>query len=141
MRKAEWADLNSIFNIEDRVFDNPWTLEQIQTEFSRKTVVSITVIILQKTVIGYLMAHIVENDVQIVNVAIDIPYQHNGYGKIIMKYFLARYLDHSIITLEVKQSNYNAINLYLNLGFNEIGRRHQYYQNNEDAIIMAIGIN
>jgi ribosomal-protein-alanine N-acetyltransferase len=42
--------------------------------------------------------------------------------------------------LEVRPSNPNAIKLYQSLGFNEIGRRKDYYparKGREDALVMA----
>jgi ribosomal-protein-alanine N-acetyltransferase len=42
--------------------------------------------------------------------------------------------------LEVRQSNFTAMRLYINAGFNEVGLRKNYYQalhGREDAIVMA----
>ncbi|MCX7676553.1 MAG: hypothetical protein N2Z59_04145, partial [Alteraurantiacibacter sp.] len=42
--------------------------------------------------------------------------------------------------LEVRPSNTRALNLYLSLGFNEIGQRKGYYparQGREDALVLA----
>ena len=39
-------------------------------------------------------------------------------------------------TLEVRESNYAAIALYEKLGFSENGRRPNYYDNGEAAILM-----
>jgi ribosomal-protein-alanine N-acetyltransferase len=42
--------------------------------------------------------------------------------------------------LEVRQSNFAAIRLYMNVGFNEIGLRKNYYPaagGRENAIVMA----
>lgn len=39
--------------------------------------------------------------------------------------------------LEVKRSNFPAINLYLNFGFEEIDIRNEYYSDGEDAVIMV----
>ena len=39
------------------------------------------------------------------------------------------------ITLEVRESNYSAINLYKKFGFNECATRKNYY-GSEDAILM-----
>lgn len=140
IRPATSSDLKTIYEIENRIFTHPWTLEQIQAEFRHRNTTVIDVITRDGKVFGYLLAHEVGRDIQIVNLAIDIPFQHRGYGKMILKNYLSRNIDNSIVTLEVKRSNYNAINLYLNLGFKEIGRRVNYYQDNEDAIVMARGV-
>ncbi len=43
------------------------------------------------------------------------------------------------ISLEVRQSNYQAIKLYQKYGFHKVGKRKFYYSNNnEDAIIMTV---
>lgn len=40
-------------------------------------------------------------------------------------------------TLEVRESNFPAINLYMSLGFEQCGIRRRYYPDNgEDALIM-----
>ncbi len=49
----------------------------------------------------------------------------------------AKKLDVKWFTLEVRMSNIPAINLYQKYGFETIGTREKYYQdNNEDALIM-----
>lgn len=45
----------------------------------------------------------------------------------------------SLVTLEVRISNTVAQNLYLKYGFEEVGRRKGYYQDNlEDALLMTV---
>jgi ribosomal-protein-alanine N-acetyltransferase len=45
----------------------------------------------------------------------------------------------SLVTLEVRISNTVARNLYLKYGFEEVGRRKGYYQDNlEDALLMTV---
>ena len=86
--------------------------------------------------IGYLFSHVVDDDVQILNIAIDIPFQHKGYGEQFLSYFLDQSNTDSSIHLEVRKSNFPAINLYLKFGFHETGTRKGYYADGEDAIIM-----
>jgi len=44
----------------------------------------------------------------------------------------------SWMTLEVRRSNQAAQNLYHKLGFIDVGYRKRYYENTEDALIMAL---
>jgi [ribosomal protein S18]-alanine N-acetyltransferase len=45
----------------------------------------------------------------------------------------------ALVTLEVRLSNIVAQNLYLKYGFDEVGRRKGYYQDNlEDALLMTV---
>ena len=86
---------------------------------------------------GYFFAHIFKDEVHILNIAIDVTYQHQGYGKQFFKEILENYLQYGDVYLEVKQSNFPAINLYLNFGFEEIDIREAYYADGEDAVIMV----
>ena len=50
---------------------------------------------------------------------------------------LVKYIDKNIknITLEVKESNIQAINFYLKMGFKKVSVRENYYKN-ENGILM-----
>ena len=87
-------------------------------------------------IIGYIFTHKVDNDVQILNFAIDIAYQHQGYGEKLLYHVMDKLDEYSSIFLEVRKSNFPAINLYLKFGFSELGIREKYYNDGEDAIIM-----
>ena len=75
--------------------------------------------------------------IDIINVAVDKSYQHEGIGSKLIEYIIDTYKRR--ILLEVRESNTNAIKLYEKYGFKEINRRHKYY-GNEDAIIMERSI-
>ena len=54
--------------------------------------------------------------------------------------FLARRQNIHRIFLEVRPTNFRAIKLYISMGFNEIGKRRNYYPTKigrEDALILA----
>lgn len=53
---------------------------------------------------------------------------------------LAQKLKIKTITLEVNEKNELAIKLYQKYGFEKIGLRKKYYNNQDDAIIMACNI-
>ena len=42
------------------------------------------------------------------------------------------------MTLEVRRSNKAAQSLYHKLGFIDVGYRKRYYENSEDALVMAL---
>jgi len=92
---------------------------------------------LDQKIIGYFFAHLLDNEVHILNIAIDVTYQHQGYGNQFFRKILENYLQYADVYLEVKRSNFPAINLYLNFGFEEIDIREAYYANGEDAVIMV----
>ena len=136
IRIATLDDLAEILSIENKVFNNPWSKEQLDWELNSQPAAENYVMIAKGIMIGYLFSHIIDDDVQILNIAIDIPFQHEGYGEQLLSYFLDQFNIDSSIHLEVRKSNFPAINLYLKFGFHEIGTRKGYYADGEDAIIM-----
>ena len=136
IRIATSNDLADILSIEKKVFKHPWSKEQLSRELNSQPAAENYVMIARGNMIGYLFSHVVDDDVQILNIAIDIPFQHKGYGEQLLSYFLDQFNTDSSIHLEVRKSNFPAINLYLKFGFHETGTRKGYYADGEDAIIM-----
>ena len=136
IRIATSNDLADILSIEKKVFKHPWSKEQLSWELKSQPAAENYVMIARGNMVGYLFSHVVDDDVQILNIAIDIPFQHKGYGEQLLSYFLDQFNTDSSIHLEVRKSNFPAINLYLKFGFHETGTRKGYYTDGEDAIIM-----
>ena len=136
IRIATSNDLADILSIEKNVFKHPWSKEQLSWELNSQPTAENYVMIARGNMIGYLFSHVVVDDVQILNIAIDIPFQHKGYGEQLLSYLLDQFNTDSSIHLEVRKSNFPAINLYLKFGFHETGTRKGYYTDGEDAIIM-----
>lgn len=136
IRIATSNDLADILSIEKKVFKHPWSKEQLSWELNSQPAAENYVMIARGNMIGYLFSHVVDDDVQILNIAFDIPFQHKGYGEQLLSYFLDQFNTDSSIHLEVRKSNFPAINLYLKFGFHETGTRKGYYADGEDAIIM-----
>ena len=136
IRIATSNDLADIFSIEKKVFKHPWSKEQLSWELNSQPAAENYVMIARGNMIGYLFSHVVDDDVQILNIVIDIPFQHKGYGEQFLSYFLDQFNADSSIYLEVRKSNFPAINLYLKFGLHETGSRKGYYADGDDAIIM-----
>ena len=136
IRIATLNDLADILSIEKKVFKHPWSKEQLNWELNSQPVTENHVMIARGNMIGYLFSHVVDDDVQILNIAINIPFQHKGYGEQLLSFFLDQLNADSSIHLEVRKSNFPAINLYLKFWFHELGTRKRYYSDGEDAIIM-----
>jgi len=91
-------------------------------------------------VVGYCGLYKVLDQADITNIAVHPDYRKKGLASLmldnIIKYCTNCTL--SFITLEVRQSNQSAINLYKKYGFNEVGLRKNYYaDNHENAILMT----
>ena len=69
--------------------------------------------------------------------------QGQGHGRRILEHLLklARFQRSERVFLEVRPSNPHAVALYESVGFNEVGRRPNYYptqRGREDALVMAM---
>lgn len=135
IRRARMDDLDSIVSIENRVFREPWTKEQLSYELKQLSG-KIVNVIEEKDIIGYIMVQKVRNEAQILNIAIDISYQCRGRGKKLLKYTLDELGSETDVFLEVRESNLQAIKLYSDFNFEDIGLRQTYYSDGENALIM-----
>jgi ribosomal-protein-alanine N-acetyltransferase len=91
--------------------------------------------------LGFAVIVTVENQAELHNIAIDPEQQSKGLGSQFLTALVAG-LPSTVeqFYLEVRVSNFRAIRLYQQLGFNKIAERKDYYRNGlgrEDAIIMA----
>ncbi len=135
IRRGRIEDLDKITEIENRVFWEPWPKNQLLVELSQCSG-KIVNVIEDSCIIGYIMIQKVENEAQVLNIAIDIPFQHRGFGKKLFKYSLDELGKETDVFLEVRKSNLSAIKLYSEFNFEDIGIRREYYSDGEDAIIM-----
>lgn len=84
-------------------------------------------------------------EVHILNVCVSDEFQRRGLGRKLLETMLAEAADMDIGTvfLEVRPSNEKALDLYQQLGFNEIAVRKDYYpatRGREDALILALDL-
>ena len=136
IRTAELEDLNEIYNIEKKVFNDYWSLDLIKSEIIEKKYSRVTVLELKKKIIGYIFQRKIYDDNHIINLAIDIPYQHKGYGKLLLMKILEKDSNDTNVFLEVKEANLPALKLYIDLGFEEVNRKERYYSDGSNAIFM-----
>ena len=136
IRTAELEDLNEIYNIEKKVFNDYWSLDLIKSEIIEKKYSRVTVLELKKKIVGYIFQRKIYDENHIINLAIDIPYQHKGYGKFLLMKILEKDSNDTNVFLEVKEANFPAVKLYIDLGFEEVDRKERYYSDGSNAIFM-----
>jgi ribosomal-protein-alanine N-acetyltransferase len=91
-------------------------------------------------VVGFIGVWDMADEAHIVNIGVTNEHRGNGLGELL----LIAAVEHAqqrgarIMTLEVRESNFIARNLYRKYGFTERGLRKGYYSDNrEDAVIMT----
>ena len=136
IRNATIDDAIEIFKIEKRVFRNHWSFKSIKLEFNESLNSDISVLEAEGKIIGYIFQRLIPNQSHIINMAIDIPFQHKGHGKFLLKNVLEKDSKDTNVFLEVKEANFPAIKLYTDLGFEEIHKKDRYYSDGSNAIFM-----
>jgi len=90
-------------------------------------------------VLGYAGLHVVLDEGYIDNVAVRPSCRRQGIGDRLLDVFCRFGQAHlAFLTLEVRPSNQAAVALYCKHGFQEAGRRKDYYQDpTEDALLLT----
>lgn len=142
IRKATLNDLDAIYEIEQSSFINPWKKSDIEYELSTNPVNVFLVSINEDGVVGYLDFLITFNSASIVQIATksDVRNRHIATSLLNEMFkMLPSEGDDKVefVTLEVRQSNAIAIDLYKKFGFEIITIKKNYYVNGEDALYMV----
>ncbi len=140
IRRMTIEDVDSVHAIECATFPKPWQREDFVKEMTQNTCARYLVAETDGNVIGFAGTWIVLDEAHITNVAVLEAYRGQGIGKkltgALMQY--AANLGVTFATLEVRRSNERAQNLYKGLGFQYVGVRKRYYEDNgEDAFIFC----
>ena len=89
--------------------------------------------------IGYCGFWTILEEAHVTTIAVKHDYRKKRIGEILLQHMIETgyKVDAKWFTLEVRVSNMPALSLYKKYGFDSLGVRRKYYQdNNEDALIM-----
>ncbi len=143
LRPMTVADLGKVMEIEPRAYEFPWS-EGIFRDCLR---VGYCCWCYEQNdeLTGYGVMSVAAGESHILNLTVVPELQRRGIGRKMLRHFiqLARRHKADTLMLEVRPSNTGAIRLYNELGFNEIGRRRNYYpaeNGREDALQLALDL-
>ncbi|HOV89184.1 MAG TPA: ribosomal protein S18-alanine N-acetyltransferase [Syntrophorhabdaceae bacterium] len=142
IREMGKKDIKDILEIERLSFITPWTANMFLGSMS-SPINKNFVMEWHNKIIGYIMLYSVLDEAHITNFAIRPEYRKKGYGHRLLLYAIDYYKKTGVTDffLEVREKNFQAINLYRRFDFNIVGRRRRYYSDtNEDALIMHLSI-
>ncbi len=135
IKKATVNDVAEIVKIENECFSTPWSEGSLRESLENPASRFYIALADGKTV-GYIGLQIFSSEGYITNVAVLPEYRQQGIATALIKRAMEN--DMEFITLEVRESNLPAINLYSSLGFKNMGKRPRFYREPvEDAIIMT----
>lgn len=137
IRPLQIKDIDIIVQLEEEIFGETLGKEMLENELNNP-LVWFRVLEIDNQVIGYIGGYFYLEDGEILNFLIDKSKQHQGYGTILFESILQETRQKGIkkVTLEVRESNSNAISFYTKFGFSKISIRKHYYQNGDNAIVM-----
>ena len=127
-----------VAEIERLCFSEPWS-EKALEESLASSLSHFFVFVEGGRVIGYMGLYAVAGEGSVTNVATHPDHRRKGVGKALVENAVAvgKELGLEYITLEVRQSNLPARELYEKCGFQIVGKRRNFYTApTEDAIIM-----
>ncbi|WP_300348617.1 ribosomal protein S18-alanine N-acetyltransferase [Clostridium sp.] len=130
--------VEGVFEVSKLSLKETWNKESIEKELSNK-LAKYLVALDGDNVVGFVGMWIVFDEGDITNIAVHPNYRKQGIGNLLMNNLISLCKENKInsLTLEVRESNIKAQNLYKKHEFKEEGLRKNFYDNpKENAIIM-----
>ncbi len=144
IRIMRHKDLDQVHAIETRCFSTPWQLSSFKYEIDNIDAI-LRVAFFQEDIVGYICIRTILDVTHVMDIAIKHEVRRMGIASMLLKAALQELRikkpDTKNLTLEVRESNIAAIRFYEKFGFDEVGRRRDYYKKpTEDAIIMGLDV-
>ena len=136
IRPMTAADVPSVAALEKLCFSDPWSVSSIASELDNP--LSLWLVWEEDgAAAAYLGVQRVPPQADVMNVAVSPALRRRGIARALFAELERRLPEIEELFLEVRASNYGAIALYRTLGFEQVGRRPNYYLDpREDALIL-----
>jgi ribosomal-protein-alanine N-acetyltransferase len=145
IRTMSIADIETVFEIDRLSFSLPWSERTYRLELTENPAAHLYVAVKKKHNIEYILGYIgfwyIVDEAHISTLAVHPSERKTGIGEGLLIHAMedAESIGAEVVTLEVRGSNQPAILLYQKFGFEVVGKRPRYYQDNgEDAILMTL---
>ncbi len=146
LRSLDLSDLPAVIAIEQQSFPSPTQEKTYRYELSENQLAHYQALTLLRAggneqLLGYAGYWLIADEIHMIIIAIDPQRRGCGLGELLLLNMLNLAYDQqaALVTLEVRDSNRVAQELYQKYGFELVGRRKQYYKDTgEDALLMTI---
>ena len=138
IRQFKSGDEKAIAELERECFSSPWSEKAILESAAADTI--FFVFLEDGEILGYAGLQVVSPEGFVTNIAVKETARGRGIGRALVDALLAFGKEQNLafISLEVRESNLPAISLYTKCGFNDVGKRKNFYENpKEDAKILT----
>lgn len=160
VEEMRWKDVPEVMAVEHRSFTLPWSASTYRHELLENanahyyvlrrrgdSLVGFTDRLSrlvrrepESPIIGYGGFWMITDEAHISTIAVDVGWRGRGLGELLLSTMIeqAMALNAASVTLEVRETNLTAQNLYGKYGFSVTGKRLRYYQDNfENALLMT----
>ena len=144
IRDMSGNDLSEVHMLESICDATPWSVNALGYEIDNKDSI-LKVAVRAEKIIGYVCIRTLLDITHVMKISVLPEDRRNGIGSALFSEALKQLRLHkpdvTSVTLEVRDSNSAAVELYNNYGFRKTGTRKNYYKNpTEDGIVMQMDI-
>jgi ribosomal-protein-alanine N-acetyltransferase len=136
--KMNESHVRQVAELEKLCFSDPWSEKSVASELDNKLSLWL-VAVEDDEVVGYIGSQTCCDETDMMNVAVHPQHRRKGIAEALVLALVDALKEAGsyCLTLEVRASNDPAKSLYEKLGFEQVGRRPNYYRNpKEDALIL-----
>jgi len=141
VREMSWRDLPQVLGIENQSFpEDAWSPAQFWSELAQADSHKHYVVVVDdEDVFAYAGVQLLAPEAEILTIAVHPEVRGRGYGRALVMYLENTAAANGCTTmhLEVATDNDSAHQLYLALGYTDIGVRANYYGTGRDALMMS----
>lgn len=142
IRDMNGHDFPDVYALETGCDPMPWSVNALRYEIENKESI-LKVAVRDNNVIGYMCIRTLLDITHVMKINVLPEYRRNRIGSALLieslKKLRSLKSDVKHVTLEVRESNSAAIELYNKFGFRKTGNRRNYYNNPlEDGLVMQL---
>ena len=136
-RKMTKEDVPQVYQLEVASFRTPWSEKSLLGE-CRNRLAHYGVLTDGEEIVAYGGMWIVMEEAHITNIAVKPDRRRQGLGRRLMREMMCLALQKgaAAMTLEVRETNFAAQELYWQCGFTQAGRRKRYYSDTGEAALI-----
>lgn len=136
------ADVPDVVRIERASFVTTWPADAFYNELTTNKMAHYFVGRVNGTIVAYGGIWVIFEDSHVTTIAVDPHHRGRGYGEVLLLHLIEEAIERNAawMTLEVRESNVGAQQLYRKYGFTTVTTRKGYYSDNsENALVMWAG--
>lgn len=140
IRMASIGDLAALADVHARAFAQGWDDASLKSLMSGPGVAAH--VAEDREICGFILTRIAADEAEVITIAVGPDRRRQGLASRLLERAVAHMvrLGAARMFLEVAAQNLPARNLYEKYGFREVGRRKAYYDDGDDALVLAVDL-